>query len=55
MIMSKNNRKRTYTKEFKASVLKRLELSTDDTPTSLSRELNILELLYINGFEKQSE
>lgn len=39
--MSKNNKKRTYTKEFKASVLKRLEPPTDDTPTSLSRELNI--------------
>ncbi len=41
MIISKNNKKRTYIKEFKASVLKSLEPPTDDTPTSLSRKLNI--------------
>lgn len=35
------SKKRTYSKEFKESVLKRLEPPTNDTPTSLSRELNI--------------
>lgn len=38
MIISK---KRAYSKEFKASVLEKLEPPTNDTPTSLSRELNI--------------
>ncbi len=41
MIISKNNKKRTYSKEFKASVLKKLEPPTDDTSTSLLRKLNI--------------
>lgn len=35
------SKKTTYSKEFKESVLKRLEPPTKDTPTSLSRELNI--------------
>ena len=35
------SKKRTYSKEFKESVLKRLESSTNETHTSLSRELNI--------------
>ena len=35
------SKKRTYSKEFKESVLERLEPPTNDTPTSLSRELNI--------------
>lgn len=40
--MSKDNKKnRTYTKEFKASVLKRLEQPTTDTITSLSEELGV--------------
>lgn len=37
-----NNRKKTsYTKEFKTSVLKRLEQPTTDTITSLSEELGV--------------
>jgi len=40
--MSKNNKNnRTYTKEFKASVLNRLEPPTNDTVASLSEELDI--------------
>ena len=39
--MSKTRKKRSYTKEFKASVLKRLEKPTTDTITSLSDELGV--------------
>ena len=39
--MSKTRKKRSYTKEFKASVLKRLEEPTTDTITSLSDELGV--------------
>src|SRR5690625_1204191 len=39
--MSKARKKTSYTKEFKASVLKRLEEPTTDTITSLSNELGI--------------
>jgi len=35
------SKKRTYSKEFKGSVLKGLEISANDPPTSLLRELNI--------------
>ena len=38
---NKNNKNKKYTKEFKASVLKRLEQPTTDTVTSLSKELGI--------------
>ena len=37
--MSKTRKKTSYTREFKASVLKRLEEPTKDTITSLSKEL----------------
>ena len=39
--MSDTKKKTSYTKEFKASVLKRLEQPTTDTITSLSEELGI--------------
>ncbi|RBP35547.1 hypothetical protein DFR81_1391, partial [Garciella nitratireducens] len=40
--MPKDNKKnRPYTKEFKESVLKRLEPPTNDTITSLSKELRV--------------
>jgi len=40
--MPKNNKKnRSYTKEFRKSVLKRLEPPTKDTVSSLSKELSI--------------
>ena len=40
--MPKNNKKnKTYTTEFKKSVLKRLKPPTKDTVSSLSKELNI--------------
>jgi transposase len=40
--MSKTNKsRRTYAKEFKESVLKRLEPPTNDTITSLSEELDV--------------
>ena len=39
--MTKNNSKRTYTKEFKESVLKRIESPSNETATSLAEELNI--------------
>ena len=39
--MSKTKKKTSYTKEFKTSVLKRLEPPTNDTITSLSDELGV--------------
>ena len=39
--MSKTRNKTSYTREFKASVLKRLEEPTTDTITSLSAELEV--------------
>ncbi len=39
--MGKKNKYKRYTKEFKESVLKRLEPPTNDTITSLSNELEI--------------
>ena len=39
--MSKTRKYKSYTKEFKASVLKRLEQPTTDTITSVSKELGI--------------
>ena len=39
--MSTTRKKTSYTKEFKASVLKRLEEPTKDTITSLSDELGV--------------
>lgn len=39
--MSKTRKKTSYTKEFKATVLKRLEEPTDDTITNLSDELGV--------------
>jgi len=40
--MPKNNKNnKSDTKEFKNSVLKRLELPTNDTVLSLAKELNI--------------
>ncbi len=39
--MSKNNRNKRYTEEFKESLLKRLEQPTTDTVKSLSEELEI--------------
>lgn len=40
--MSKTNKnRRVYTKEYKASVLRRLEPPTDDTVASLSEELGV--------------
>lgn len=39
--MSKTRKKTSYTKEFKASVLKRLKEPTNDTITSLSDELGL--------------
>ena len=39
--MSKIKKKRSYTQEFKYSVLKRLEEPTNDTITSLSNELGV--------------
>ena len=39
--MSKTRKKTSYTKEFKDSVLKRLEEPTNDTITSLSDELGV--------------
>lgn len=41
MIMSKIRKKRSYTKEYKDSVLKRLAKPTNDTITSLSNELGV--------------
>lgn len=39
--MTKNNSKRIYTKEFKDSILKRLDSPTNETVSSLAEELNI--------------
>lgn len=39
--MTKNNLKRTYTKEFKDSILKRLDHPSNETVSSLAEELNI--------------
>lgn len=39
--MTINNSKRTYTKEFKDSILKRLDSPTNETVSSLAEELNI--------------
>ena len=39
--MTKNNSKRTYTKEFKDSILKRLDSPTNETVSSLGEEFNI--------------
>ncbi len=39
--MSKTRKKRSYTKEYKDSVLKRLAKPTNDTITSLSNELGV--------------
>ncbi|TJX41001.1 IS3 family transposase, partial [Soehngenia saccharolytica] len=41
MIMSTTRKKTSYTREFKASVLKRLEEPTNETITSLSDELGV--------------
>ncbi|WP_427340882.1 hypothetical protein [Caloranaerobacter sp. DY30410] len=35
------NRKKSYSKEFKESILKRLEPPTNDTITNLSKEINM--------------
>ena len=39
--MTKTNLKRTYTKEFKDSILKRLDHPSNETVSSLAEELNI--------------
>jgi transposase-like protein len=49
------SKKTTYSKEFKESVLKRLEPPTKDTPTSLSRELNIPRTTIYQWIRKNNE
>ena len=39
--MTENNSRRTYTKEFKDSILKRLDHPSNETVSSLAEELNI--------------
>ena len=49
------SKKTTYSKEFKESVLKRLEPPTKDAPTSLSRELNIPRTTIYQWIRKNNE
>lgn len=49
------SKKRTYSKEFKESVLKRLEPPANDTPTSLSKELNVPRTTIYQWIRKNNE
>ena len=54
--MSKDNKKnRSYTREFKASVVKRLEQPTTDTIASLSNELGVPRTTIYQWFKKSEK